>query len=106
MSLQAVQSRLFVEVILTFALVLLRGKRRNDDYRSSAVKPQDVTLREPKWPARTTQIAHLFSNHLELPSSVLRADHSQYVSRHAGMLRCPCPDFRYLTPAASLYTRD
>jgi hypothetical protein len=67
MSLQAILSPLFVEVVLTFALMLLMGARRQGDYRSGAVKPQDIALREPKWPARTTQVAHSFSNQFELP---------------------------------------
>jgi hypothetical protein len=47
--------------------MLLTGKLRDDDHRSGAVKPQDTALREPKWPARTTQVAHSFTNQFELP---------------------------------------
>ncbi len=84
MSLQGVLSPLFVEVILTFALMLLMGKLRNDDYRSGAVKPQDIALREPKWPARTTQVAHSFSNQFELPVLFYVLTILEWVTRHAG----------------------
>jgi hypothetical protein len=67
MSLQAVLLPLFVEVILTFALMLRMAALRQADYKSGAVKPQDIALGEPKWPARTTQTAHSFSNQFELP---------------------------------------
>jgi hypothetical protein len=67
MSLAAVLLPLFVEVVLTFALLLWMGALRNADYRSGAVKPQEIALREPKWPARTTQVANSFSNQFELP---------------------------------------
>jgi hypothetical protein len=84
MSLQAVLSPLFVEVILTFAVMLLMGKLRNDDYRSGAVKPQDIALREPRWPARTTQVAHSFSNQFELPVLFYVLTILEWVTRHAG----------------------
>lgn len=67
MSLQAVLLPLFVEVVLTFVLMLRMGALRNANYRSGAVKAQDIALREPKWPARTTQAANSFSNQFELP---------------------------------------
>ena len=67
MSLQAVLLPLFVEVVLTFVLMLRMGALRQADYSSGAVKPQEIALREPKWPARTTQAAHSFSNQFELP---------------------------------------
>ncbi len=84
MSLQAVLSPLFVEVILTFALMLLMGKFRDNDYRSGAVKPQDIALREPKWPARTTQVAHSFSNQFELPVLFYVLTILELVTRQAG----------------------
>jgi hypothetical protein len=67
MSLQAVLLPLFVEVILTFALMLRMGALRSADYRSGAVKAQDIALREPNWPKRTAQAANSFSNQFELP---------------------------------------
>jgi len=67
MSVQATLSPLFVEVVLTFALMLWMARLRQGNYSSGAVKPQDIALGESKWPARTTQAAHSFSNQFELP---------------------------------------
>ncbi len=86
MSLQAVLSPLFVEVILTFVLMLRMGALRGADYRSGAVKPQDIALREPKWPPRTTQVAHAFSNQFELPVLFYVLTILAWVTTKAGIL--------------------
>lgn len=84
MSLQAVLLPLFVEVILTFALMFWMGALRNGDFRSGAVKPQDVALREPIWPGRTAQAANSFSNQFELPVLFYVLTILEWVTRHAG----------------------
>jgi hypothetical protein len=86
MPLQAILSPLFVEVVLTFALMLWMGALRQGDYRSGAVKPQDIALREPKWPARTTQVAHSFSNQFELPVLFYVLTILALVTKQAGLL--------------------
>ena len=86
MSLAAVLLPLFVEVVLTFALLMWMGVLRNDDYRSGTVKPQEIALREPKWPARTTQVANSFSNQFELPVLFYVLTILEWVTRHAGVL--------------------
>jgi hypothetical protein len=58
---------LFVQVGLTFFLLLWMGGARFGALRRGAVRPGDITLREPNWPARSTQIANAFQNQLELP---------------------------------------
>jgi hypothetical protein len=84
MSLQAVLLPLFVEVILTFALMFWMGALRNGDFRSGAVKPQDVALREPIWPGRTAQAANSFSNQFELPVLFYVLTILEWVTRHVG----------------------
>ena len=84
MSLQAVLAPLFVEVILTFALMLAMAKLRTDDYRLGVLKPQDVALREAKYSARATQVAHSFSNQFELPVLFYVLTILVWVTRHAG----------------------
>jgi hypothetical protein len=84
MSLQAVLLPLFVEVILTFALMLWMGALRNGDYRSGAVKPEDIALRQPNWPKRTMQAAYSFSNQFELPVLFYVLTILEWVTRHAG----------------------
>jgi hypothetical protein len=86
MSVQAVLLPLFVEVILTFALMLRMGALRGGDYRSGAVRSEDVALREPNWPRRTTQAANAFSNQFELPVLFYVLTILEWVTRHAGIV--------------------
>jgi hypothetical protein len=86
MSLPAVLSPLFVEVILTFALMLLMGALRQGDYRSGAVRAQDIALRQPNWPAHTMQAANSYSNQFELPVLFYVLTILEWVTRHAGYL--------------------
>jgi hypothetical protein len=67
MTVQAILLPLFVEVILTFALLLWLAPLRARDFSSDAVRPEDVALREPNWSKRTMQVAYAFSNQFELP---------------------------------------
>ena len=84
MSLQAVLLPLFVEVILTFVLLLWMGALRGGDFRTGAVRPADVALREARWPQRTTQAAYSFSNQFELPVLFYVLTILAWVTRHAG----------------------
>ncbi len=86
MSLQAVLLPLFAEVILTFVLMLQMGALRGRDFRTGAVKPQDVALREPNWPPPTAQAANSFSNQFELPVLFYVLTILEWVTRHAGLL--------------------
>jgi len=84
MSLQAVLLPLFVEVILTFVLMLWMGALRGGDFRSGAVRPDDVALREPNWARRTMQAAYSFSNQFELPVLFYVLTILEWITRHAG----------------------
>ena len=86
MSLQAVLLPLFVEVILTFVLMLQMGALRRADYSSGAVKADDIALREPRWPQRTTQAANAFSNQFELPVLFYVLTILAWVTRRAGIV--------------------
>ena len=86
MSLQAVLLPLFVEVILTFVLMLQMGALRRADYSSGAVRADDIALREPRWPQRTTQAANAFSNQFELPVLFYVLTILAWVTRHAGIV--------------------
>jgi hypothetical protein len=85
-TLQAVLLPLFVEVILTFVLMLQMGALRRADYSSGAVKADDIALREPRWPQRTTQAANAFSNQFELPVLFYVLTILAWVTRHAGIV--------------------
>jgi hypothetical protein len=86
MSLQAVLLPLFVEVILTFVLMVRMGTLRRADYRAGAVSAQDVALREPLWPRRTTQAANAFANQFELPVLFYVLTILAWVTKHADLV--------------------
>src|SRR5581483_1874236 len=86
MSLQAVLLPLFVEVILTFVLMLRMGALRRADISSGTVKDRDIALREPLWPRPTTQAANAYANQFELPVLFYVLTILEWVTRHAGVV--------------------
>jgi hypothetical protein len=67
MSIRAVLLPLFVQVVLTFALLLWMASMRVAVLRRGEVRLRDIALREPNWPRRLLQIQYAFQNQLELP---------------------------------------
>ncbi len=57
----------FVEVALTFALLLRTALGRVSSLRSGEVKADDIALGEPGWSKTTTQYGNAFKNQFELP---------------------------------------
>ncbi len=67
MSIQTVLLPLFVEVLLTFALMFGMMYFRMNAFRSGETRLSQIAMREPNWPKRATQFAYAFSNQFELP---------------------------------------
>lgn len=67
MSMRAVLAPLFVEVLLTFGLMLWMGATRVSLINSGQVKPDDIALRQPNWPRHALQVQNAASNQFELP---------------------------------------
>ena len=57
----------FVQVALTFFLQGWMRKERIGSIRRGEVKIESISLREPNWTPRATQIANAFHNQLETP---------------------------------------
>jgi hypothetical protein len=77
---------LFVEVILTFALLFWSGALHSRDLRAGTVKPEDIALRQPNWPKRTAQVGNAYANQTELPTLFYVLTILAYFSHHAGYL--------------------
>jgi hypothetical protein len=77
---------LFVEVALTFGLLLWLGLLRRNDLRGGAVHLSQIALREPNWSVRTQQVAYCFSNQFELPVLFYVLTILEIVTRHADIL--------------------
>ncbi len=84
MTIRDVLLPLFVEVILTFALLFWMGYRRTRAFSSGAVNLRDIALREPNWPADTTKVANAFHNQLELPMLFYVLTILAWDTHHAG----------------------
>jgi len=67
MSVQSILLPLFVEVGLTFVLLLLLFVRRAGAYRRGEVAGKPLALREPNWGEGATKAGYAFSNQFELP---------------------------------------
>ena len=67
MSIQSVLLPLFVEVLLTFGVMLGMMYCRTSTLQRGETRFQDIALREPNWPVRATQFANSFANQFELP---------------------------------------
>jgi hypothetical protein len=67
MSVQMVLLPVFVQLGLTFALLLGMVGTRRQALVSGKTRIRDIALGEPNWPKRTTQIANCYRNQFELP---------------------------------------
>jgi hypothetical protein len=67
MSIQFVLAPLFVQVALTFVLLIGMGVFRREALVSKKVRVKDIALREPNWPARATQFGNSYLNQFEAP---------------------------------------
>jgi len=67
MSVQIVLAPLFLQVLLVFCLGIWTFKERRGALVRREVHFRDIALREPKWPAKTTQVGNSFSNQFEIP---------------------------------------
>jgi hypothetical protein len=76
----------FVQVGLTFVLLLWMAMLRTRVTLSGVVKLHDIALREPNWPPDVTQIANAFHNQLELPILFYALVPLALETHHAGTL--------------------
>lgn len=77
---------LFVEVLLTFGLLLWLGFKRRADLASGAVHPRDIALGQRAWTPGTQQVANCFSNQFELPILFYVLTILSIITRHADIL--------------------
>lgn len=67
MTLQSVLLPLFVEVVLTFVLMVGMMYNRTTSLGRGETRLDQIALREPNWPPRAQQFAYAFGNQFELP---------------------------------------
>lgn len=67
MSVPMVLLPVFVQVALTFALLIGMVLARRQTLVSGETKIRDIALGEPNWPQRATQVGNCYRNQFELP---------------------------------------
>ena len=85
MTVEMILLPLFVEVILTFALLFWLGPLRARDFRSG-LQEEDIALRQPNWSKPALQVQYSFSNQFELPVLFYVLTILAYITHHAGVL--------------------
>lgn len=58
---------IFVQVALTFVLMVAMATSRTSALKRRDVRMADIALGEPNWPTRTTKISNAYHNQFELP---------------------------------------
>src|SRR5215470_16897663 len=86
MTIQMILLPLFVEVLLTFAVMFGMMHFRTSTLRRGETRFEDIALREPNWPVRASQFAYSFSNQFELPVLFYVLTILEIVTRHADLL--------------------
>jgi len=67
MMFEAALGAVFVEVLLTFVLLIMMASSRTASIKSGEVKMRDIALGQPAWTARSTQFANAYHNQFQLP---------------------------------------
>jgi hypothetical protein len=66
-SITAILLPVYVQVALTFILLLWMGSSRLGSLRAGEVKVKDIALGERNWPSRILQVQNAYHNQFELP---------------------------------------
>ena len=86
MTIQAALLPLFVEVALTFMLLLWTAGVRTVALRSGQAKMKDIALGQPNWPQRAIQIGNSYNSQFQVPILFYVLTVLAIVTRHADML--------------------
>ncbi|AXK83935.1 MAPEG family protein [Pseudolabrys taiwanensis] len=76
---------LFVEVLLTFGLLIWLVVRRSNDL-NGGVRPAEIALGQPNWPARTLQVGNSYASQFELPVLFYVLTILSIITRHADII--------------------
>jgi hypothetical protein len=67
MGIQSILLPLFVQIGLTFFLIIWMARSRTSLVRRREIKWQDIALRQTPWPDGVQQIGNCFQNQFEIP---------------------------------------
>ena len=86
MSVPTILAPLFVQVLLTLALMLGMMIFRGQALMSGATRIESIAMREPNWPRQATLFANCFGNQFELPVLFYVLTILSMLTRHADLL--------------------
>ena len=86
MTLPMILAPLFVQVLLTFGVMLGMVYFRTGPLQRGEVRYDDIALRQPNWPPRAAQFGNSFSNQFELPVLFYVLTVLAIITRHADLL--------------------
>ena len=86
MSIPFILAPLFVQVALTFCLLLYLGQARRGALMRGETKVSAIALGEPNWPARVQQISNCFDNQFQIPVLFYVLTVLAIITRHADYL--------------------
>lgn len=86
MPIQFVLLPLFVQVALTFALLVWMGRARIGALKSGQAQLANTALGQPNWPPRVQQIANCYANQFQLPLLFYVLTILEIITRHADFL--------------------
>jgi hypothetical protein len=86
MTIPMILAPLFVQVLLTFAVMLGMMYFRTTALRQGETRLENIAMREPNWPHRATLFANAFSNQFEIPVLFYVLTILAMMTRHADLL--------------------
>jgi hypothetical protein len=86
MSIPFILLPLFVQVALTFALMIWMARSRIGALKSGKTTLGDTALGQPNWPARVQQISNCYQNQFQLPMLFYVLTVLAMMTRHADFL--------------------
>jgi hypothetical protein len=86
MSIPMILAPLFVQVLLTFAVMIGMMAFRTKALQGGETRYQDIAMREPNWPHRAALFGNSFSNQFELPVLFYVLTILAMMTRHADLL--------------------
>src|SRR6185503_6149217 len=86
MTIQMVLLPVFVQVALTFALLLWMASARTGSVRRGETKIRDIALGQTAWPDRPQQISNSYDSQFQLPLLFYVLVILAWITRHADVL--------------------
>ena len=86
MTIQAILAPVFVQVFLTFGLLIFLGRRRFAEIGAGRVRIGEIALGERNWPPKVQAAANAFSNQFEIPMLFFALVPLALVTRKADLL--------------------